>query len=144
MVVSAGSKRSRTVSAEAKYDEQSLQEVKIITLVYTLCNARTQNTPFCGKINLKIHKNPSPPGADKCRYGYKLRYGLSRLKVNGYMSFSAIVSMEPTFMFVTYCLLFCLSGQGNLPELVFFLKSMLFLGHFSPLRLDCCLEWWQK
>ena len=36
-VVSAGSKRSRTVSAEAKYDGQSLQEAKISGLVYTLC-----------------------------------------------------------------------------------------------------------
>ena len=35
-VVSAGSKRSRTVSAEAKYDGQSLQEAKISGLVYTL------------------------------------------------------------------------------------------------------------
>ena len=35
--VSAGSKRSRTVSAEAKYDGQSLQEAKIGGLVYTLC-----------------------------------------------------------------------------------------------------------
>ena len=37
-VVSAGSKRSRTVSAEAKYDGQSLQEAKICGLVYTLYN----------------------------------------------------------------------------------------------------------
>ena len=37
-VVSAGSKSSRTVSAEARYDGQSLQEVKIGGLVYTLCN----------------------------------------------------------------------------------------------------------
>ena len=36
-VVSAGSKISRTVSAEAKYDGQSLQEAKISGLVYTLC-----------------------------------------------------------------------------------------------------------
>ena len=36
IVVSAGSKRSRTVSAEAEYDEQSLQEAKISRLVYTL------------------------------------------------------------------------------------------------------------
>ena len=35
-VVSAGSKRSRTVSVEAKYDGQSLQEAKISGLVYTL------------------------------------------------------------------------------------------------------------
>ena len=34
--VSAGSKRSRTVSAEAKYDGQFLQEAKISGLVYTL------------------------------------------------------------------------------------------------------------
>ena len=34
-VVSAGSKRSRRVSAEAKYDGQSLQEAKISGLVYT-------------------------------------------------------------------------------------------------------------
>ena len=34
--VSAGSKRSRTVSAETKYDGQSLQETKISGLVYTL------------------------------------------------------------------------------------------------------------
>ena len=33
-VVSAGSKRSRTVSAEAKYDGQSLQEAKVSGLVY--------------------------------------------------------------------------------------------------------------
>ena len=31
------SKRSRTVSAEAKYDGQFLQEAKIGGLVYTLC-----------------------------------------------------------------------------------------------------------
>ena len=37
-VVSAGSKSSRTVSAEAKYDGQSLQEAKISGLVYTLFN----------------------------------------------------------------------------------------------------------
>ena len=36
-VVSAGSRRSRTVSAEAKYDGQSLQEAKLSGLVYTLC-----------------------------------------------------------------------------------------------------------
>ena len=36
MVVSAGSKRSLTVSAEAKYDGQSLQEAKICGHVYTL------------------------------------------------------------------------------------------------------------
>ena len=34
---SAESKRSRTVSAEAKYDGQSPQEAKISSLVYTLC-----------------------------------------------------------------------------------------------------------
>ena len=34
--VSAGSKRSRTVSAEAKYDGQSLQEAKSSGLIYTL------------------------------------------------------------------------------------------------------------
>ena len=34
-VVSEGSKRSRTVSAEAKYDGKSLQEAKISGLVYT-------------------------------------------------------------------------------------------------------------
>ena len=34
-VVSAGSKRSQTVSAEAKYDGQYLQEGKISGLVYT-------------------------------------------------------------------------------------------------------------
>ena len=34
--VSAGSKSSQTVSAEAKYDRQSLQEAKIGRLVYTL------------------------------------------------------------------------------------------------------------
>ena len=34
--VSAGSKRSGTVSTEAKYDGQSLQEAKISGLVYTL------------------------------------------------------------------------------------------------------------
>ena len=33
--VSAGSKRSRTVSAEAKYDGQFLQEARIGGLVYT-------------------------------------------------------------------------------------------------------------
>ena len=32
----AGSKRSRTVSAEAKYDGQSLHEAKISVPVYTL------------------------------------------------------------------------------------------------------------
>ena len=37
MVVSAGDKRLRTVSAEAEYDGQSLQEAKISGLVYTLC-----------------------------------------------------------------------------------------------------------
>ena len=36
-VVHAGRKRSRTVSAEDKYDEQSRQEVKLGGLVYTLC-----------------------------------------------------------------------------------------------------------
>ena len=36
-LVSAGSKRSRTVSAETKYDGQSLQEAKISWLVHTLC-----------------------------------------------------------------------------------------------------------
>ena len=38
-IVSAGSKRSRTVSAEAIYDgqSQSLQEGKISRLIYTLC-----------------------------------------------------------------------------------------------------------
>ena len=40
MVVSAGSKRSRTVTAEAKYDGQSLQETEIFRLVYTLCSLR--------------------------------------------------------------------------------------------------------
>ena len=35
--VLAGSKRSRTASAEAKYHGQSLQEAKISKLVYTLC-----------------------------------------------------------------------------------------------------------
>ena len=35
-VVSAGSKGSRTVLAEAKYDRQSLQEAKISEPVYTL------------------------------------------------------------------------------------------------------------
>ena len=35
--VSAGSKRSRTVSAEAKLDGQSLQEANISERVYTLC-----------------------------------------------------------------------------------------------------------
>ena len=35
-VVSSGSKRSRTVSAKAKYDGQSLQEARISGLVYTL------------------------------------------------------------------------------------------------------------
>ena len=35
-VVSAGSKSSRTVSAEAKYDGQSLQEAKIGGIDYTL------------------------------------------------------------------------------------------------------------
>ena len=39
-VVSAGSRRSRTVSAEAKYDGQSLQEANISGLVYTLCTYR--------------------------------------------------------------------------------------------------------
>ena len=37
-VVSAGSKRSRTVSVEAKYDGQSPQEAKTSRLVYTLCS----------------------------------------------------------------------------------------------------------
>ncbi|MEW8548802.1 MAG: hypothetical protein AB2693_35330 [Candidatus Thiodiazotropha sp.] len=36
-VVSAGSKSSRTVSAEAKIDGESLQEAKFGGLVYTLC-----------------------------------------------------------------------------------------------------------
>ena len=40
--VSAGSKRSRTVSAEAKYDGQSLQEAKIGGLVYTLGSIHTK------------------------------------------------------------------------------------------------------
>ena len=35
-VVLAGSKRLQTVSAEAKYDGQSLQEAKLSGLVYTL------------------------------------------------------------------------------------------------------------
>ena len=35
--VSVGSKRSRTVSAEANYDGRSLQEALIGGLVYTLC-----------------------------------------------------------------------------------------------------------
>ena len=38
MVVSAGSKRSRTVLAGAKYEGQSLQEAKISGFVYTLCS----------------------------------------------------------------------------------------------------------
>ena len=42
MVVSAGSKRSRTVSVEANYDGQSRQEAKISGLVYTLCFIRHQ------------------------------------------------------------------------------------------------------
>ena len=37
-VVLAGSKRSCTVSGEAKYDGQSLQEAKISGLVYSLCS----------------------------------------------------------------------------------------------------------
>ena len=40
-VVSAGSRRSRTVSAEAEYNGQSLQEAKISGLVYTLCPSGT-------------------------------------------------------------------------------------------------------
>ena len=39
--VSAGSKRSLTVSTEAKYDGQSLQGAKISGLVYTLCRQST-------------------------------------------------------------------------------------------------------
>ena len=38
--VSAGGKRSWTVSAEAKYDGQSLEEAKITGLVYTLWYAK--------------------------------------------------------------------------------------------------------
>ena len=45
-VVSAGSKRSRTVSVEAKYDGHSLQESKLSGLVYTLCNHDRENTDF--------------------------------------------------------------------------------------------------
>ena len=41
--VSAGSKRSQAVSAEAKYDGQSLQEAKIGGLVYTLRMSSNEN-----------------------------------------------------------------------------------------------------
>ena len=47
--VSAGSKRSRTVSAEAKYDGQSLQEGKISGLVYTLCQGCHGQGKISGK-----------------------------------------------------------------------------------------------
>ena len=47
-VVSAGRERSRTVSAEAKYDIQSLQEVKISGLTYTLwCCTYSKDCSFC-------------------------------------------------------------------------------------------------
>ena len=46
-VISAVSKRSCTVSAEAKYDRQSLQEAKISGLVYTLC---TPITPLASRL----------------------------------------------------------------------------------------------
>ena len=46
--VSAGSKRLQTVSAEAKYDRQSLQETKISRLVYTLWKL-----PFIVNVGMK-------------------------------------------------------------------------------------------
>ena len=49
--VSAGSKRSRTVSAEVKYDGQSLQDAKIDGHVYTVCFR------FIASINLSIFLN---------------------------------------------------------------------------------------
>ena len=49
-----GSKRSRTVSAEAKYDEQSLQEAKISGLIYTLCSVEKLLSEVCFLILLLI------------------------------------------------------------------------------------------
>ena len=58
--VSAGSKRPRTVSAEAKYDGQSLQEALISGLVYTLC---LSNHPR--KVLLKVGLNRQDPLAEE-------------------------------------------------------------------------------
>ena len=56
-VVSAGSKRSRTVSAEAGYDGKSPQEAKISGLVYTLCVHLSFNISSTYVSNLLISKS---------------------------------------------------------------------------------------
>ena len=53
----AGSKRSRTVLAETKYDGQSLQEVKISGLVYILCVHLSFNISNTDVSNLLISKS---------------------------------------------------------------------------------------
>ena len=50
----AGSKRSRTISAEAKYDGQSLQEAKIGRINYTLCQCQFQDSPL-KKVGIILH-----------------------------------------------------------------------------------------
>ena len=47
-------KKSRTVSAEAKYDGQSLQEAKISGLVYTLCSYKVKE-PLCLPVCFRGH-----------------------------------------------------------------------------------------
>ena len=64
-VVSAGSRRSRTVSAEAKYDGQSLQEAKTSGLVYTLwgwsmVSCQCMHYDWRRKRN-RVHKTDSLP-----------------------------------------------------------------------------------
>ena len=90
-VVSAGSKRSRTVSADAKYDGQSLQEAKISRLDYTLCTTKQKFCHIRKKVPYYSFLNKQPIKVN----GYTFRWSHSTffLSLSLTLSFTYFASL---------------------------------------------------